>query len=93
MKKLILLVVIVLAVWLTVNYVRTGTLSLFPPTATPQAQELRDLQDELRAIDAKMEAAGRAAGLTGVDTTADVGALQARKEQIEKRLNVLRGAH
>jgi len=93
MKKLILLVVIVLAVWLTVNYVRTGTLSLFPPTATPQAQELRDLEDELRAIDAKMEAAGRAAGLTGVDTTTDVGALQARKEQIEKRLNVLRGVH
>jgi hypothetical protein len=92
MKKLILLVVIVLAVWLTVNYVRTGTVSLFPPTATPQAQELRDLEDELHAIDAKMEAAGRAAGLTGVDTTTDVGALQARKEQIEKRLKALRGA-
>lgn len=92
MKKLIVLVVIVLAVWLTVNYVRTGTLSLFPPAATPQAQELKDLQDELRAIDEKMEAAGRAAGLTGVDTTADVGALQARKEQIQKRLNVLQGA-
>ena len=91
MKKLILLVVIVLAVWLTVNYVRTGTLSLFPAATTPQAQELRDLQDELRAIDAKIEAAGRAAGLTGVDTTADVGALQARKVQIQKRLNILRG--
>jgi len=91
MKKLILLVVIVLAVWLTVNYVRTGTLSLFPAAATPQAQELRDLEDELRAIDAKIEAAGRAAGLTGVDTTADVGALQARKVQIQKRLNILRG--
>jgi len=91
MKKLILLVVVVLAVWLTVNYVRTGTLSLFPPAPTPQAQELRDLQDELRAIDAKIEAAGRAAGLTGVDTTTDVGALQARKEQIQKRLNVLLG--
>ena len=91
MKKLILLVVIVLAVWLTVNYVRTGTVSLFPQAATPQAQELRDLQDELNAIDAKIEAAGRAAGLTGVDTTADVGALQARKEQIQKRLNILRG--
>lgn len=92
MKKLLVLVVIVLAVWLTVNYVRTGTLSLFPPATTPQAQEMRDLEEELRAIEAKIEAAGRAAGLTGVDTTADVGALQARKEQIEKRLGALRGA-
>jgi len=91
MKKLILLVIVVLAVWLAVNYVRTGTLSLFPPAATPEARELRDLEDELRAIDAKIESAGRAAGLTGVDTTGDVAALQARREQIEKRLNALRG--
>jgi hypothetical protein len=91
MKKLIVLVVVVLAVWLAVNYVRTGTLSLFPPPASAEAQERRDLEDELRAIDAMIEAAGRAAGLSGVDSTGEVAALQARRQQIEKRLEALRG--
>ena len=91
MKKLIVLVIVVLAVWLGVNYVRTGSLTLFPPAVSAAEKERNDLQEEMRAIDAKIEAAGRAAGLTGVDTTTDVGALQARKEQIQKRLEELRG--
>jgi peptidoglycan hydrolase CwlO-like protein len=93
MKKLIVLVIVVLAVWLAVNYVRTGTLSLFPAAATAAEQEKRDLEAELSAIDAKIESAGRAAGLSGVDTTADVAALRVRREQIEKRLESLRAQH
>jgi hypothetical protein len=92
MKKLLLLVVVLLAVWLAVNYVRTGTLSLFPAAAAGSA-EVRDLEAELKALDAKIEAAGRAAGLTGVDTTSEVAALQERRKEIEKRLVDLRGGH
>ena len=86
MKKLILLVLVVLGVWVGVNYVRTGKLSLFPPAMSEEAQKLHDLQEELDAVNSQIAAAGRSAGMTGLDTTADVEALMIRKGQIEEKM-------
>ena len=90
MKKLIVLVLVLLAVWVGVNYVRTGQLSLFPAASSPEQQRLQELEAELKAVESQIEQAGRAAGLTGVDTTGDIGALQAKKEKLEKEIAAAR---
>jgi peptidoglycan hydrolase CwlO-like protein len=90
MKKLIVLVLVLLAVWVGVNFVRTGQISLFPAATSPEQQRLQELEADLKAVDAQIEQAGRAAGLTGVDTTGDVGALQAKKEMLQKQIEEAR---
>ena len=86
MKKLILLVVAVVAVWVGINYERTGRLTLFPSAGTPAEQHVKELEQELASIDSQIASAGRAAGMTGMDTTGDVSALTARKAELEKQL-------
>ena len=90
MKKVVLLLLVVLAIWVGVNYVRTGKLTLMPATMSEDERHLKDLQDEMKAIDDKIAQAGRAAGLTGMDTTNDVSALMARKEQLQKEIDEAR---
>lgn len=86
MKKVLVLAIAVLAVWLGFNYVRTGTLAFFPPPANPAAERIRAIEEEIASIDSQIASAGRTAGMTGIDTTQDVSALQARKSQLEKEL-------
>ena len=90
MKKVIILALVAAAIWLGVNYARTGQISLFPKSASPSAQRLADLEAELAAVAAQIEQAGRSAGLAGMDTSGDVSALMARKEKIEKEIAALR---
>ena len=94
MKKFLLLVVAVVAVWLGINYARTGRLALFPSAANPAMERVHELEQELAAIDSQIQSAGRAAGMTGMDTTADVASLTAKKAQVEKQLaDARRAAH
>jgi peptidoglycan hydrolase CwlO-like protein len=86
MKKLIVLVILALAIWLGVNFARTGKLSLMPLAVSPEQQHLDDLEAELKSIDSQIDQAGRAAGATGMDTTADVSALMTRKEKLQKEI-------
>jgi hypothetical protein len=86
MKKLILIVVAVVAVWLGVNYARTGHLALLPSAGSPAEQRVHELEQELASIDSQIASAGRAAGITGMDTTGDVSSLTARKAEVEKQL-------
>ena len=92
MKKLIVLVLVALALWIGVNYLRTGRLEIIPSASTPEEQRLHDLEAELAAVQAQIDQAGRAAGMTGMDTTADVAALTARKARLEKEIATARGA-
>jgi uncharacterized protein involved in exopolysaccharide biosynthesis len=86
MKKIVVLVVVVVAAWLGVNYLRTGTFALFPPQMSAQDQAIHDLEKQIAAINSQISQAGRAAGMTGMDTTGDVSALMTRKEKLEKEL-------
>ena len=86
MKKILVLVAVLVVAWLGFNYMKTGQLSLLPSASSPENEKLRSLEAELRAVNSQIESAGRAAGMTGMDTTADVGALTARKEAIEKQI-------
>jgi hypothetical protein len=90
MKKLIVLVILALVVWLGVNYARTGKFSLMPASASPEEQRLHDLEAELKSVDSQIDQAGRAAGATGMDTTGDVGALMARKDKLVKQIEEAR---
>jgi hypothetical protein len=90
MKKVIVLAIAVLAVWLGINYARTGKLALFPPAASPAEERIREMEKEIASIDSQIASAGRTAGMTGVDTTQDVSALMARKAQLEKALALAR---
>ncbi|MFQ5890700.1 MAG: hypothetical protein ACE5JR_11690 [Gemmatimonadota bacterium] len=90
MKKLVLLMLVLAGAWVGVNYVRTGHVSLFPTEMSEEQRRLRDLEKELASVNDQIAAAGRAAGLTGMDTTADVEALLKRKERLEKRIAEVR---
>ena len=90
MKKLILLIVVVLGVWLAVNYFQTGEIALFPKAVSAAEKQVRDLEKELNDVNAQIAQAGRAAGVTGIDTTGDVSALMEQKERIEKAIAAAR---
>ena len=90
MKKLALLVVVLVGVWLGVNYMRTGQFSFLPTALSADEQQVRDLERELAGVNAELAQSGRAAGMTGMDTTADVSALMQKKERIEKQLEEAR---
>jgi len=86
MKKIVLLIVVIVGIWLGVNYVKTGQFSLMPAAVSAEEQHVRDLRQQIAAIKEQMEQAGRTAGMTGMDTTHDVSALMAKKETLEKEL-------
>jgi len=90
MKKIVVFLLVALAVWIGVNYIRTGSLSPFPAAANPEAQRLHDLEAELAAIEAQIDQAGRMAGMTGVDSSGDVAALTVRKEKLQKEIAAAR---
>jgi len=92
MKKVLLLLVVLAAAWIGVNYLRTGEIGLFPAAASAEGRRIHDLEKELASIDAQIAAAGRSAGMTGIDTTADVESLMKRKGQIEAEIARIRKA-
>ena len=86
MKKLILIIAVLAVAWVGVNYLRTGEFTLIPPTQSEEERHIADLEDELAQIESQMAQAGRAAGMAGIDTTADVESLLKRKEELEKEI-------
>jgi hypothetical protein len=87
MRRLIVLVIIVLAGLLAYNFVTTGTLSLRLPVRSGAQSELADLERQFAQAKAEFEAAARAAGLTGVDMSSQAAAAHAKMERIQKSLD------
>lgn len=90
MKKVVLLIVVLVGIWLGVNYIRTGQFSFLPTALSAEEQHVRDLERQLAEVSAQMAQAGRTAGMTGMDTTQDVSALMQKKERLEKELEEAR---
>lgn len=86
MKKLIVLIVVLVGLWVGVNYMRTGQFSLLPSALSAEEQHVRDLERQITDINEQMAQAGRTAGMTGMDTTQDVSALMEKKARLEKEL-------
>ena len=90
MKKLVVLIVVLVGVWLGVNYMRTGQFSLMPTSLSADELHVRDLEKQIGDINDQMAQAGRTAGMTGLDTTQDVSALMEKKTRLEKELEAAR---
>jgi len=60
-----------------------------PRTASAADSQLADLENRLEAAKARVTRSGRAAGISGVDTTADAGAVPAEVDRIERSLRDL----
>jgi len=90
MKKVVVLIVVLVGIWVGVNYMRTGQFSLLPSSVSAEEQHVRDLEREIANINEQMAQAGRAAGMTGMDTTQDVSSLLQKKERLEKELEEAR---
>jgi DNA repair exonuclease SbcCD ATPase subunit len=90
MKGLVLIIVLVAAALLAYNYVHTGKLTLIPSSLSKPEQQLQELEQRLDSARRQFEAAGRAAGVAGVDTTADAEAARREVERVEADLKALR---
>ena len=90
MKKLIILIVLGLAIWVGINYVKTGKISIMPVELSAEEQQIRELEAELESIDKQIAQESRAAGVTGMDTTMSVSRLMERRKAVEASLEELR---
>lgn len=91
MKKIIGVVLFLGVLAIGANILMKGGFPLKQSLSEDQ-QQLDRLRSELRAAQAEFRQAGRAAGLSGVDTTAQGGAALAQVERIEQELRELRGS-
>jgi peptidoglycan hydrolase CwlO-like protein len=91
MKGLLLVVAIAIAALLAYNYVHTGKLTLIPSSLSKTEEQLQRLEQRLDNARREFQAAGQAAGLTGVDTSADAEAARREVERIEADLERLQG--
>jgi chromosome segregation ATPase len=91
MKGLVLVVLFVAGALLAYNYVHTGKLTLIPSSLSKAEQQLQRLEERLDSARRQFQAAGRAAGVAGVDTSADAEAARREVERIEADLKALSG--
>jgi len=90
MKGLILILLIAAAALVTYNYVHTGKLTLIPSSLSKAEQQLQRLEERLNSARQQFQAAGRAAGVAGIDTSADAEAARREVERVEADLKALR---
>jgi hypothetical protein len=91
MKKILIVAAVVIVGLIVYNYVTTGEFSVVPSFALSEDErELKALEDRFKAAVKQHSQAGRTAGLSGMDTTADAEAARLSVQQISKELRSLR---
>ncbi len=90
MKGLIVLLLIAAAALVAYNYVHTGKVTLIPSSLSKAEQQLQRLEERLNSARQQFQAAGRAAGVAGIDTSADAEAARREVERVEADLKALR---
>ena len=90
-KNLITIVVVVVVALVAYNYFQTGEFSLLPGGGmSGDEQELNRLKGEFRRAAQSYRQAGRSAGVSGLDTTADLQAALQTIEGVERDVKALR---
>ena len=90
MKRILVGLVLIAAALVGYNYLTTGKLALIPSaTMSAQEREIDDLVQQVRQAGVQFAQAGRAAGMSGADTTADAEAARQQIVAIEKRMREL----
>ncbi len=84
MKKLLVLIVVVVAGWAAYQYF------VSPTGGSPEERELAALQERFDDARRQLTSAGRAAGVAGTDTTADAAAALEEVKRIQADLDKLR---
>ena len=91
MKNIITLVVVVVVALVAFNYFSTGEFKLLPGSSMSQEeQELNRLKGEFRRATQAYRQAGRSAGMSGMDTTADAEAALQTVDSVEREVKALR---
>jgi hypothetical protein len=73
------------------NFITTGTLTLVPgSSASPEEQRLADLEAQVRSAGSQITSASRAAGVSGMDSTADVEHAINELERVEKEIEAVK---
>jgi len=89
-KRVLAVIVALAAALLAYNFLTTGNLTLIPgATLSAEEKELADLETKLKQEVRQFAQAGRAAGLSGVDTTTNAEAARVEIEKIQRRLDEL----
>ncbi len=87
MQKIVLFVVFIVLGLLAFNYFTTGELALMPASSSSdEGRELNQLRGEFRAAAREFRQAGRAAGVSGLDTTDAAGAALEAVERVEGKV-------
>ena len=87
MKKLVVLIVIVLAGLVGYNYYTTGEISLkLPSSLSKEVSELKRLEKEFHKAQNKFFQGGRSAAVAGLDAPADLVEAMSEIEQVEEAL-------
>lgn len=91
MKNLIAIAVVVVVALVAFNYFQTGEFSLLPGGGMSQEEkELNRLKGEFRRAAQAYRQAGRAAGVSGLDTTSDIEAALQTVDGVERDVKALR---
>ena len=91
MKNLIAIVVVVVVALVAFNYFQTGKFSLMPGGGMSQEEkELNRLKGDFRRAAQAYRQAGRAAGISGLDTTSDIEAALQSVDGVERDVKALR---
>jgi Na+/phosphate symporter len=91
MKKAIFVFILIVIAFLAYNYFRTGTFTLIPSGASSEEErELKELEEDLKDASALISQAERSAGISGMDTTADMDAALQQIKRVERGLEELK---
>lgn len=91
MKNIVAIAVVVVVGLVAFNYFQTGEFSFLPGGGlSEEERELNRLKGEFRRAAQSYRQAGRAAGVSGLDTTADLQAALQNVDGIERDLEGLR---
>ena len=92
MKRNILIIIALIVVGLLAyNFLNTGKITLIPSSGlSEEEQEIKMLEEELQAAERTFSQAGRAASLTGVDSTSDAAAAMRVVERVASRARELK---
>jgi len=90
-KKILTAVFVCLLGLMAFNWFTTGEVALIPTTPlSAEGRELARLEGEFASVTHDYYQAGRAAGMTGMDTTSEARAALNEMDRIEKALQELR---
>jgi hypothetical protein len=90
MKNLVVIIVVVVVGLVAFNYFQSGEFNLLPASKSADAQEVNQLRGDFRRVAQEYRQAGRAAGMSGMDTSSAAAMAQKSIEGIERDLRNLK---